>query len=123
MKLKLLLTCLLLTLASGFFVSSPILAASPYNPVTDPALTSNGSGSGDFINNYLTPFIKFLSASVGIIVVISIIIGAIQYSSAGGEAQKVAAARNRIKNAILALIVFLFLYAILQWVMPSGIGG
>lgn len=93
-----------------------------FSKVPDPAITSKSSGSS-FLDNYLTPFINFLSASVGVIVVISIIIGAIQYSSAGGEAQKVAAARNRIKNAILALIVFLFLYAILQWVLPTGIGG
>lgn len=84
--------------------------------------TLNTGSGGGLYSKYLNPFIVFLSGAVGVIVVISIIVGAIQYSSAGGDAQKVASARNRIKNAILALIAFIFLRAILNWIIPNGIG-
>lgn len=62
-----------------------------------------------------------LSVGVGIIVTIMIIIGGIQYSSAGGNSQKVQAAKNRIVNAIIALVAYFFLFAFLQWLVPGGI--
>jgi hypothetical protein len=75
----------------------------------------------DLIKSYLDPLINFLSALVGVAVVISIVIGGIQYSSAGGDPSKVSAARNRIRNAILALILFIFLYAMLNFLVPGGL--
>lgn len=90
-------------------------------PVADPALTGKGIGGGLF-ENYIIPFSNFLAAAVGIIVVISIIYGAIEYSSAGGDPNKVAKARGRIQKAIVSLIIFFFLYAILQWIVPGGVG-
>lgn len=130
MKLKLILTILLLVLSIGMLstgVSSAITspASTPITPISDPAATNSPLNTGDgggIYSKYLNPFIVFLSGAVGVIVVVSIIIGAIQYSSAGGDAQKVASARNRIKNAILALIAFIFLRAILNWIIPNGIG-
>lgn len=101
--------------------SSVVLAASP-NGIADPALTGDGTGGGLF-SKYIIPFTNFLAAAVGLIVVISIIYGAIEYSSAGGDPNKAAKARNRIQKAIVSLIVFFFLYAILQWIVPGGIGG
>jgi cobalamin synthase len=71
---------------------------------------------------YLQPAIAFLSAIAGVAVVISIVLGGIQYSSAGGDPGKVAAARQRISKAIIALLAFLFLYAFLNWLLPGGIG-
>lgn len=62
-----------------------------------------------------------LSAVVGITIVIMIIVAGIQYSSAEDNPQKVQAARTRIVNAIIALIVFIFMFAILQYLIPGGI--
>jgi len=61
-----------------------------------------------------------LSALVGIVVVISIIIGGIQYSASSGDPQAASAAKKRIINALLALVAFGFIYAFLQWVVPGG---
>ncbi len=65
--------------------------------------------------------INFLSVGVGVIVVIMIIIGGIQYSAAGGNPQAVQAAKSKIANAIIALVAYIFLFAFLQWVVPGGI--
>ncbi|HUB94243.1 MAG TPA: hypothetical protein VMB52_07115 [Verrucomicrobiae bacterium] len=75
----------------------------------------------DLITNYLDPAIAFLAALVGVAVTASIIIGGIQYSSAGGDPSKVTAARTRIRNALLALFVFIFLYALLDFLIPGGL--
>ncbi|MEO5627558.1 MAG: pilin [Candidatus Saccharimonadales bacterium] len=66
-------------------------------------------------------FVNFLSAGVGIIVTVMIIIGGIQYVTAGSNPQQVAVAKKRIMNALIALIAYGFMFAFLQWLVPGGI--
>lgn len=73
------------------------------------------------ILDYVVIFINVLSALAAIAVVAAIIYGGIQYSSAGSDPQKVSAAKVRIRNAIIALIFFIFGYAILNWLVPGGV--
>lgn len=73
------------------------------------------------IVDYLVKFINGLSALVGIVVVIMIAVGGIQYSSSRDNPQQVSAAKNRIRNAIIALLLYLFMYAFLQWLIPGGV--
>lgn len=58
---------------------------------------------------------------VGIVVVMMIIIGGIQYSAAGSNPQAVAAAKKKISQALFALVIYLFMGAFLQWLIPGGI--
>lgn len=81
----------------------------------------NGGDCSGLIRNYINPFIKLLAGLVGIIVVVSIVVAGIQYSSAGGDPSKVVAARKRITNALIALLAYLFMFAFLQWLLPGGI--
>lgn len=64
--------------------------------------------------------IRFLSDGVGLIVVGSIIVAGIQYSSAHGDPQASANARNRIRSSVFALLLYIFAYAILNYVIPKG---
>jgi hypothetical protein len=64
-----------------------------------------------------------MSFGVGIVVVALIIVGGIQYITSGGVPQRIEAARKRIINAITALVLFIFMYALLQWLIPGGIFG
>lgn len=102
------------------------VAAKP-SPVTGPGDTAATSGNCasvskcDLITKYINPFIKFISALFGLIVVISIIIGGIQYGSSAGDPQKAAAARNRIRNAIIALVTYIFLLSLLNFLIPGGL--
>lgn len=75
----------------------------------------------DFIDKFVNPAIKFLSAGVGLIVTIMIIVAGIQYSSAGSDPQKVVAAKGKIANAIIALVTYIFSFGLLQWLWPGGI--
>lgn len=65
--------------------------------------------------------INFLSYGIGIVVVGMIIVGGIQYATSGGVPQKIEAARRRITNALIALVLYIFMFAILQWLVPGGI--
>lgn len=65
--------------------------------------------------------IDFLGALAGIIVVIMVIMGGIQFSTSSGDPQAVAKARSRIANALLALVGFGLLWAFLNFVIPGGL--
>jgi hypothetical protein len=82
------------------------------NPDKCDLITNNGDG--------LNAIIQFLSIVAGIVIVIAIVIGGIQYSTSRDSAQAVAAARGRITKAIIAAVMFLLLYSFLQWIVPGG---
>lgn len=65
--------------------------------------------------------INFLGAGVGVIVVIMIMIGGLQYMSAGNNPQAVTTAKKRIVGAVLALLAYTFLWAFMQWLVPGGV--
>jgi hypothetical protein len=70
---------------------------------------------------YLVVFINILSAIVGIVVTIMIVWGGIQYSSSRDNPQQTQEAKTRIRNAIFALVFYLFIFAFLQWLVPGGV--
>lgn len=83
--------------------------------------TDSPSAENCGIIGYLVLFINVLSALAGIIIVGSIIYAGIQYSMSGSDPQKVSAAKDRIRNAIIALIFFIFGYAIINYLIPGGV--
>ena len=83
--------------------------------------TNCNANNCDLIKAYLNPAVNLLSGLVGIVVVIGIISGAIQYSASAGNPQAAAKGRSKISNSVIALIVFAFIYAFLQWIVPGGI--
>lgn len=94
----------------------------------------SGNGTGDpscsakgkidqcvLFTKYLIPLINLLTAGVGLVITIMIVIGGIQYTSSGGNAQAVTAAKQRIFNSLLALFAFAFMWSFLQFVVPGGL--
>lgn len=103
---------------------TPAPAGDTANCVTDfegDCTESNINEDNCGIVRYIVVIINILSALVGVAVVASIIIGGIQYSTAGSDPQKVQAAKARIRNAIIALLFFIFGYAILNFLVPGGL--
>ncbi len=73
------------------------------------------------IIKYIVILIQVLSVIVGVVVVTVIIIGGIQYSASADDPQAVAAAKKRIINAIIAIVLYFFGFALLQFLVPGGI--
>jgi len=69
---------------------------------------------------YINPFIDLLSAAVGVVVVIAVIIGAIEFSTSGGDPQRAASGRRHITNALLGLVAYILLYVFLEFLVPGG---
>jgi len=92
----------------------------PVSNISDPA-TKCDQNTCDIVKKYVNPAVNLLAALVGIIVVIGVIAGGIQYSTSGSDPQKAMKAKARVTNAIVALIAFTFLYGFLQWLLPGGL--
>ncbi len=110
--------------SDGTSTVQPSSAPTIDTDATDPAASGGKCATlsnCDLVHNYLNPAIQLMSAAVGIAIAISIVIGGIQYASSAGDPQQAAAAKARIRNAIIALLTFLFLYALLNFLIPGGL--
>ncbi len=79
----------------------------------------NGSSPNGIVD-LLFAIIRFLSAGVGLVVIASIIVGGIQYIVSRGDPNATGAAIKRLTSSVIALIIFIFAYAILNYVIPGG---
>lgn len=70
---------------------------------------------------YLRNILVFLAGGVGLAVVGGIIYGAYMYITARGNASQTQQGQNIIINAVVGLLMFIFMYAILQFLIPGGI--
>jgi hypothetical protein len=65
---------------------------------------------------------NFLSAIAGIVIVASFMIAGFQYMTAQDNAGQIQKAKSRIITTLLALTVFIFMYALLNFLVPGGLG-
>jgi hypothetical protein len=79
------------------------------------------ASSCPILSDYVIPAINALSAAVGVVVVIMVVWGGIQYTSSKDNPQQAAQAKEHIRNALLALVIYIFIVAFLNWVVPGGI--
>src|SRR5690349_19032988 len=110
------MVALLCSTSIGLFITSPIVSAQqaktcaegqvgtlevpcapPKDSISkeDPALKGGSSGT-NIIGDYVNPFIRLMTAIVGVVIVLSVVIAGIQYSAAGGDPSGVASAKKRI---------------------------
>lgn len=73
------------------------------NPSAD--CRSDGGDATEKINRFVKQIINLLSALVGIVAVIMIIVGGLRYITSGGNDQSVTSAKNTILYAIIGLII------------------
>lgn len=65
--------------------------------------------------------IRFLAAGVGVVVVISIILAGIQYSTSEGNPEATMKAKRRIQASLIALVIYIFTFAIVNYLVPGGL--
>jgi hypothetical protein len=124
------------TIVVGFFAASPALTATassdtPYSPTqtfaaqydadceVPPGVDLDTENCG--IVAYLVLTINMLSALAGMAIVASIMIAGFQYMTARDNSGQIEAARKRIVWALIALLLFVFMYAFLNFIVPGGV--
>jgi len=71
--------------------------------------------------DYIVPLINALSGAVGVVIVIMVVWGGIQYAAAKDNPQQAASAKEHIRNALFALVIYIFMVAFLNWIVPGGV--
>jgi hypothetical protein len=78
-----------------------------------------GKGSG--LLDLIFAIVRFLSAGAGLIVIGSLVFAGIQYTVSRGDPSASAAAIKRIQNTAIALLIYIFAFAILNYIVPAGL--
>ena len=65
--------------------------------------------------------INFLSAFAGIAIIASLMIAGFIYMTAQDDPGKVQKAKSRIVQTLIALVLFIFMYALLNFLVPGGV--
>ena len=86
-----------------------------------PAIDLGCRGKGNGILDLIFAIIRLLSMGVGLVVVGSIIVAGIQYTSSRGDPQATANAMKRISSTVIALLIYIFAFALLNWLIPGAV--
>ena len=111
----------------GMSLAVPISAAAAHacgsgtngNSSYTPSIELGCQGKGNPIEDLLFAIIRFLSTGVGLVIIASLIVAGIQYTTSRGDPGATAKAIGRIRSNMVALLVFVFAYAILNYVIPG----
>lgn len=76
---------------------------------------------GGAILVYLILILQLLSLLIGAIILLFIVIGGLQYILSAGDPTRVKDAKKRLVNAVTALVLYMMMYAILNFLVPGGI--
>jgi hypothetical protein len=86
-----------------------------------PGSIPDDPATGGAIVFYLKQILRLLSGAVGLVIVLILVIAGIQYITATGDPALIKRAKERIINAMTALVLFVLAYAIINFLVPGGI--
>ncbi len=89
------------------------------------AISSAGVGveADEGLQNNITNIINVIIGLLGIVAVVVIILGGVQYMTAGGDAAKVKKAKDTILYGVIGLIIIILAAAIVNFVIAKVAGG
>lgn len=82
-----------------------------------------GGGVENPITDAVFAIIRFLTTGVGLVIVASLTIAGIQYTTSRGDPKATAEAIGRLKSNMVAFLLFLFGFALLNYIIPKGFIG
>ena len=85
--------------------------------VCDP---TNDTAANDRINNIIKTVINLFSLVVGLVSVITIIVGGLKYITSGGDSNNVTSAKNTILYALVGLVVVALAQFIVRFVLTKA---
>lgn len=123
MKNKILIFIILVNLIGFFAVNNfPIRAADEGYILLEPLPWTENVEGGE-LSTYLESLFVFGISIAGILAVLMIVIGGIQYMTAYGNPGKVGDAKNRIYQALLGLLLAISAWLILYTINPDLVKG
>jgi lysylphosphatidylglycerol synthetase-like protein (DUF2156 family) len=105
----------------------PVVPVSAQNSIKDGIDSAKGEGVPDKLfgdGSIFTSVVNVMLFIIGAICVIMLIYGGIRYTTSGGNATNVTAAKNTILYAIIGLVIAFLAFAVVNWVLtqitPTG---
>jgi len=83
-------------------------------------LQCSGAGENPIIRAFVEIF-NFLAVGVGILTVLGIILGGIKYITANGNSSQAEQGITIIVNAVIGLLLFIFMFSLINWLVPGGL--
>lgn len=131
-KITLFIAAIATTLSMGlaFAAPSPAYAQADKETTKDKVTCEPGNTNPDCkpatqadLLKLIQNIIKFLAAGVGVVVTTMFAYSGFRYLTAGNNPSQVADAKSHISNALLALLLYIFGMALLNFIVPGGITG
>lgn len=99
--------------------------ADPPGPVDDStsaggAINIDKGAKSKFVAR-VSSYIKWFTLGLGILAVFFLVISGIQYAAAQDNPQAVAGAKTRIYNVVIGIVIYAFMFGLLQWLIPGGV--
>lgn len=85
------------------------------------AVNTNDTAQKNAFIDRITTYLRWIISGIGILSVFGLVIAGIQYTAAQDNPQNVAAAKSRINNIIIGILIYLTMFALLQWLIPGGV--
>ena len=104
----------------GAILSTEAPAYAANNPAVNEienGINSTNLNGGNNLEDTITTVINVILYVVGILAVVMIIIGGIQYTTSGGDQAAVTKAKNTILYGIVGLVIAILAYAIVNFVI------
>lgn len=101
--------------------SSAITPCGEGDTAYTPSIDLGCKGKGNSIMDLAFAIIRFISYGVGLLIVGSLTYAGIQYTASRGDPNAVALAIKRIQSNIFALLLFIFAFAIVNYLVPGAL--
>lgn len=100
--------------------STYVAAAMKCSDIKTSIIKCDAAG-GNPIMNLLVDLLNFLAIGVGIAVVGGIVFGGITYIRSNGNSSVAQQGITIIVNSVVGLLLFIFMYAIINFLVPGGL--
>ena len=107
-------------IAGSIFIPRVALAVAKCGGVETSVISCDGTGSTAIIN-IIKQVIKILTAGIGVAAVGAVIYGAFLYTTSEGSPDKIKKAREVWTNTVIGIIMFAFMVAITNFIIPGGV--
>ena len=107
-------------IAGSVFIPRIALAAARCGDAETSVIYCEGNGSTAIIN-IIKQVIKILTAGIGVAAVGAVIYGAFLYTTSEGSPDKIKKAREVWTNTVIGIIMFAFMVAITNFIIPGGV--
>lgn len=119
-KRNILLTSLLAITTISFAVLPQTVLAAQCGGASTSIISCDGEGQSAIIN-VLKIVIQIMTAGVGVLAVGATIVGAIIYTSSADSPDKIKQAKTIWTNTVIGLLLFAFMVAITNFLIPGGV--